>query len=281
MTKYCSNATKHSFSTIIFEAILTVTVKNKLSLSIDILEKSQAVQYDPCCQTFKAIQSPIKTMGSSLAFISEGSSNEDDKGLFFIGGYHYELGSSCNVVICSQRLTQGHSVVSTEVACYKSAPRANRALFKFSISSMCWTTALLPELPCDICDAAVIFVDGKLYVIGGFEVKAVALEDGLDNLDFYMEPQRTVWILDTDTLQWEKGPELPQNDSNEMGYARGSVYLISNDAIVYSGGVRLKKNEPQESNQVIQFLLSTTTLLFNPIVLLDLYVCHERRGFPS
>ena len=108
-------------------AIFPTVCRQKQVLSADILDKSQAVQYDPCCQTFKAIQSPIKTMGSSLAFFFNDT-------LFFIGGYHYELGSSCNVVICSQRLTQGHSVVSTEVASYKSAPRANRDIFKFSIS---------------------------------------------------------------------------------------------------------------------------------------------------
>ena len=132
---------------------------------------------------------------------------------------------------------------------------------------MSWITALGPELPDEVCDAAVILVGDKLYVMGGFKIKP-----GEGDVHYYMEPQCTLWILDTNTLQWEKGPELP-NDLNEMcrGYARGSAHLVSKDAIVYSGGVRLKKNIPQESNQVctiekVNRASSLGGMLFRPIL---------------
>jgi hypothetical protein len=137
---------------------------------------------------------------------------------------------------------------------YGSVPVSNQRLFKYSMIHETWIETLGPPIPFEICDAALLLVKDQIYVIGGF-----ALKQSKHNL-YYLEPQRSVWILDLMTYVWRRGPDLPMglvNDgSRNLGYARGSAYLVQEKRIIYSGGVQLSKSPAEESNQVRDYKLS-------------------------
>ena len=60
--------------------------------------------------------------------------------------------------------------------------------------------------------------------------------------------------MDLTTCVWRRGPDLPlglvNDGSRNLGYARGSAYLVQEKRIIYSGGVQLNKSPAEESNQV-------------------------------
>ena len=141
-----------------------------------------------------------------------------------------------------------HAVVLTDTMTYGSVPVSNQRLYKYSMTHETWIETLGPPIPFEICDAALLLVKDQIYVIGGF-----ALKQSKHNL-YFLEPQRSVWILDLTTYVWRRGPDLPlglvNDGSRNQGYARGSAYLVQEKRIIYSGGVQLNKSPAEESNQV-------------------------------
>ena len=139
---------------------------------------------------------------------------------------------------------------------YGSVPVGNRRLFKYSATEEMWEP-VGAQMPFEICDAALLLVKDQLFVIGGF-----ALKQTETNLCF-LEPQRSVWILDVTTQSWNRGPDLPQgifeDYGSNLGYARGTAYLVQENRIIYSGGVQLNKSPAEESNQVRDYMLSLYT----------------------
>ena len=62
-----------------------------------------------------------------------------------------------------------------------------------------------PPTPFEICDAALLLVKDCLFVIGGFALKRS------EHHLYFLEPQRSVWILDLTTYLWTRGPDLPMD----------------------------------------------------------------------
>ena len=60
------------------------------------ISKSQQVQYDPCCPSYKMLQAPVKTFGSVSIVVGDH--------LFLLGGYFTEPGNEVDVVFSSQIL---------------------------------------------------------------------------------------------------------------------------------------------------------------------------------
>ena len=161
------------------------------------------IQYDPCCPTYKMVQAPIKSFGSSSIVIG------DD--IYLIGGYYAPEGHEIQVVTCSQGLKKklgSHAIVMTETLSYTSIPQKISKIHKYSISNDHWIESLIPEIPFEICDAALILVSNKLFVIGGFKLV-------FDGILHFFKPQNSVWILDLRTRQWSRGPDLPNEESIE------------------------------------------------------------------
>ena len=67
----------------------------------DVVAKSQQVQYDPCCPSYKMLQAPVKVFGSVSVAV-----NQD---LYLLGGYFAEPGTDYDVVFSSQILKKRHS----------------------------------------------------------------------------------------------------------------------------------------------------------------------------
>lgn len=67
----------------------------------DVVAKSQQVQYDPCCPSYKMLQAPVKVFGSVSVAV-----NQD---LYLLGGYFGEPGTDYDVVFSSQILKKRHS----------------------------------------------------------------------------------------------------------------------------------------------------------------------------
>ena len=210
------------------------------------------------------IRSPVKTFGSSSIVI-------DDE-IFLVGGYSAESGQKFNVISCSQILHKkfgSHAILTTETMSYSSIPLAKQTIHKYSILKDNWTESLIPPMPTNISDAALIVFENKLFVIGGFSL----IFDGAMHV---LEPQSSVWILDLTTNHWERGPDLPSAEAENLptcrGYGRGSAYIVNQDLennlssvgkepearrnnkiILFSGGVQLTKTLAHESNQVFFF----------------------------
>ena len=84
----------------------------------NVIAKSQQVQYDPCCPSYKILQAPIKTFGSVSVCV-----NQD---LILLGGYFSESGNEVDVVFSSQILKKkrggSHTIVLTETITYGAVP---------------------------------------------------------------------------------------------------------------------------------------------------------------
>ena len=144
---------------------------------------------------------------------------------------------------------------------------ANQTVFKYFAQPDSWLT-ILDTVPFSLSDAACVKIQDSYYVCGGF-----TLEHDEENQLYFYQPLTTLWILDLKSEKWSQGPDMPVDD-NLDGYASGSVYLLGNQ-LIYSGGVRLKKNGPYESNQIYKYVTNTKVLSLNLVsrkweIILDL-----------
>ena len=179
-----------------------------------------------------------------------------DETIIAFGGYRCKSGSKVNVVTCSLSQSRGYTTsISTQVITYAHVPIANQQIFKYYPKPDSWLT-ILESTPFKLCSAASIKVKGCYYICGGFCLK----QDTENNL-YYYEPMDTFWILDLKSEKWSSGPSMPIQD-DLGGYACGSVYIVKGH-LIYSGGVRLQKNGPHESNQIYKYVSNTKVLCLN------------------
>ena len=179
-----------------------------------------------------------------------------DEAIIAFGGYRCKSGSKVNVVTCSLAQNRGHiASISTQVLTYAHVPIANQQIFRYYPKPDSWL-AILEPTPFTLCSAASIKFKDNYYIFGGFALK----HDAENNLHYY-EPMDTFWILDLNSEKWSNGPLMPVQD-DLGGYACGSVYLV-NDYLIYSGGVRLKKSDAYESNQIYKYVTNTKVLNLN------------------
>lgn len=85
----------------------------------------------------------------------------------------------------------------------------------------------LPDLPEKLHHSALVGAEGKIYVVGGFGPLGIRLRGFMFAR---WDPRSTLYIFDTKSKTWSKGPPLPEPRG-------GGAAAIAEQAIWYVGGI--------------------------------------------
>lgn len=228
------------------------------------------ISYDPCCDTFKRLRSPVPLCGA-MAVISEDT-------LLLFGGYYSAAADTTaaaveanySYIVCSGDLIEypaksmyrsGHAVVTSETTSLKQIHRSNGTIRRYCLAKEEWIDAKEDQLPFDVCDAATVVTRQHLYVIGGYTVQY-----SQEFQFYYQMPTTAVWIMNLATGQWTEGPPLPPCSDGRLGYMRGTAHVVR-EGILFSGGATLVY--PNRGSNKICDYKTNTKVYYLPLSLED------------